>query len=225
MAIIHRFGATVEDLDKPIPSLDPAGFDTVSRSILYRGTFQQLLTEFSLGSTLSGLPQMYCTGPQGGSRSRFGHIWATIGYKGFASENSRKQISSWSVTTRETQLPIDYSRPNGTKYTVYASPPMVPQVVNPKTGTYYRVRLIDRIYGATMQGVTIGSPTSGPSIPTFTGQPPTGGINWETLYDPTLNYPYGWSIRDHQVTSQFTAGEKSLYFWTARFEYVDRYGP
>lgn len=222
------FGTQKESLDKPIPSLDPAGFDTVSHSVLFRGDFTALVNAYTLGSSLEGQGNMYCTGPQGASRSRFGHIWATIGYKGFwGGEGNRKQVSSWTVTTRETEFPITYTKANGAPYTVYVGPPQVASAVNPKTGAYWRVRLIDRVYGATLQGVTVGTPTTAPTIPEFKGSLPSnaGKQDWQNLYDPTVNVPTGWVIRDYQVNSQFTVGNVSLYFWTARFEYVDKYSP
>lgn len=227
MAIRHMAGGTLEYLDEPSPTLDPFGFDEIRLRILYRGGMQSLINEFQLGNQFNGT-DMYCIGPQGASKSRFGHIWAEIAYKGFYDENRRRTLTSYSVTTRETELPRTYTKEGGGTWTTYAAPPMVPSIKNPKTGTFWRVRLIDRVVGATMQGVTIGTPSQPPPLPTIQATIPPGmksNVNWDNLADPTVNYPNGWQVRDFQTNSQFSAGDKALFFWTARFEFVERFSP
>lgn len=226
MAIIHMGGGTVETLKNESPTLDPFGFDDVTTRILFRGDMAGLLAAFPLGGTLSGT-QMYCIGPQGASEARFGHIWADIGYKGFYQTTGKPTLTSHSVTTRETELPRNYTKANGSNWVTYVDTPMVPSKYNPKTGTYWRVRLIDRLVGSTVQGVTVGTPSTPPSPPTMNGPKPLGfnGPDWRNLIDPTVNYPFGWVLRDFQTNSQFAVGNVALYFWTARFEYVDQYAP
>ena len=229
MAIVQSLvgaGNGYKILTADSPTADPAGFDDITRRILFRGTSSELVTTFALGSLLSGSPGMYCIGPQGAAESLpGGHLKATIGYKGFLSPNARPTLHSYTVTTRETTLPIQSKTPTGNDYTSYAGPPWVPSVKNPKTNTYWRLRLIDQLQGVRLSGVSIGVPGTPPPRPPDQGNPPTRTIQWENLNDPLISYPNGWVLRDYQPSSTFAAGQVALYFWTAYFEYVQKFGP
>ena len=229
MAIVQSLvgsGTGYRILAADSPTVDPAGFDDMTRRILFRGTASELVAAFPLGSVLTGSPGMYCIGPQGAAETLPGsHLKATIGYKGFLTPNARPILTSYTVTTRETTLPIQSKTPTGGDYTSYATSPWAPSTKNPKTGTYWRVRLIDHLQGVRLTGVSIGVPGTPPPLPTYQGNIPTSPIKWDNLPDPLVSYPSGWILRDYQPSSTFAAGSVALYFWTAYFEYVSRYGP
>lgn len=83
-------------------SYDPAGFDSASGSILFRGSLTQLQNKFPLGASTgdAALPDapsgavMYCLGPQGNPEVKFGHIWCDVGWRGIAKPRSSAGINT-----------------------------------------------------------------------------------------------------------------------------------
>lgn len=237
MSIIHT---TVSDgqyktLAADCPSFDPAGFDTMVREVLFRGSPAQMKAAFPVGSLLTGYNHMFCCGPQGNPQSlpsigaspflKFQVLW-----KGFLDLASRPDSLSHTMTTRETMLPIVNEKANGTKFTTYAAAAMCPgnNEVNSKTKDYWKVRVLDRISGAKLQGVAYAAKGQLPAIPQNPSlNPPSrlGSINYSTLVDPVINYPVGWTLMTYEIDSQFAMTNGTLCFWTAHYEYRHEYNP
>lgn len=242
MAIIHEnIGNVYSTLGADSPTVDIFGFDDVTRPVIVRGNSADLLKAFPFGEKHPTFEGMYCTGPSGGVTALPGNFTeGTIGWKGFL-YTGRSISETLAISTREVTGPIVSSGSDFAGGTVpwinYVSPPIVPSLLNPETNQYWRFRLIERVRSITQQGVTIGTPDSPPGIPAPPNKvPPPAAlpaenngpdeiIDWSRLQDPTINYPYGWILRDFQVNSQFSLGTVALYYWTARWEYLNRYGP
>jgi len=182
-------GGAARYLSNPAPTMDPAGFDTVSARVFFRGNMAALLAKYPIGATagatgLTGLPsgsQVYCLGPQGQPEVSFGHIEADIAWKGIISTRTLSgefvdtlstgdQVLgvSLGMTTNETNWPQERDG-----VTIYAGAPYSPApgyrtkaVIGPG-GTLiptaylpYRVRIIGRSYTASVRGITIGDRTA-----------------------------------------------------------------
>jgi len=231
MAIVLTNFAETAQTEIDSLTVDPFGFDDITRGVILAGNGPGILSKFPLGSAHPVLKDMYCTGPQSARTLPGGYCEATIAWKGFAT-SSRATSTTYSISTRETTGPIySVNIANETNYS-YAGDPFTPGIINPKTGTYYRFRLIERVKGISQQGVTIGTPGTPPVLPDPPKITAPGflnaqgiGIDWTKLMDPLYTYPYGWVLRDYQVNSQFSVGGIALFFWTARWENIDRIGP
>jgi hypothetical protein len=225
---------TFKLLEADSPTHDPAGFDEIRRVVLFRGTIPQLLATFDLGTTYPSYPKMFCCGPQPGIESRPSSnenpiYKVPILYRGFINETKRPDGQSYTISTRETLLPITGTRANGSEYTAYAAAKMCPQnnILNPKTGSYWRVRVLDRVHGVRIQGVSTSTGGALPPLPTYAGTAPTrdSQLDYQNLLDPTVNYRTGWNLMNYEVNSQFTLGTNVLHFWTAYFQYRFEYDP
>ena len=249
MAIIHDniSGTTTAEGSSPYatmgadsPTVDVFGFDEISRPVLIKGSSDNLLRTFPLGAVHPLYENMYCTGPSGGVTSLPGTFTeGTISWKGFLFK-ARATSETLSISTRESGGPQygTYKDALGedTPYVYYLDTPYVPSKHNPKTGDFWKFRIIDRVRAINQQGVYIGKPTDPPfvpspptNIPPAATMPGTNGadqtIDWSTLMDPTINVNHGWVLRNFQTNSQFSVGDVALYFWTANWEYVDQYSP
>ena len=221
-------------LEADAPTLDPAGFDEIRRVVLFRGKIPEMIAAFPLGSAYPGYSKMFCCGPQPGIESRPSSTETPIYkvpiiWRGFMNETNRPDGQSYTISTRETLLPITGTRANGTDYTAYAAAKMCPgsSILNPKTGSYWRVRVLDRVHGVRIQGVSTSTGSALPPLPTYQGAAPTrdSQLDYQNLLDPTVNYRVGWNLMNYEVNSQFTLGTNVLHFWTAYFQYRFEYDP
>lgn len=205
---------------------DPAGFDTASMEVLFRGTQAQLNAAFALGAL--NMPEsegaaMYCLGSLGATQARFGHIWATIGWKGFK-DGEKAIVKSFTATSRDVDFPLQ----SGNVTVGLASPAGESTYVN---GEFRRARATEIIAGLQQSGVSIGAPDKPPAPVKPTDTVPEwrtafqSKINWNTMPGAMVNDLNGWVLRNFQVTSEFTAGAVCLRFWTAQWEWVQKFSP
>ncbi len=237
---------------KPVPTLDPSSFDTVTAAILFRGTANELLTRFPLGALASATGYLgpagsvlYCMGPQGTPEEKMGHVWAEITWKGFIEPSgitgvvgglttgTHLRSASMDLTTTETTWP------QGDVYlgADFAETPALRPVkvagvtVDTKP---WRVRLIDRVYSLTLTGITAAAAGTWPDPPKPILTDPGSGerINWAGLHpDPLLTYSFdkrksdGWVCRNFKRTSVLAMGSQVLAAWEANYTWEERHGP
>lgn len=219
-------------------------------------------------AALPGAPSgsvFYCIGVQGTPRVEFGTVVAEIGWKGLAVQrnlasqpvsnlsNTDHVISSGlNMTTQEVTFPMER---DGSQ--VYVKRPYCPQprpgeteglrtlgvvangVVIPTALVPWRVRLIGRVYTASIRGITIGdrsiivrAPKCTIPNPHLTDDIPARTFGWEDLPDPLVTWSddtgdkSGWVCRNYQRPGgEYAMGSKILAFWSAEYEWVERYGP
>lgn len=209
---------------------------------------------------------MYCLGPQGQPVRGFGHIWADIGWKGIVtprnlgtnpvnnlSATDHVQSVALNMTTDETLWP--QTRDGNL---IYLGKPYCP---NPRPGETeglrtlavlgpggseiptqivpWRVRLIGRVYTASIRGISIGdrsaiirAPRCTIPDPHLTDDIPAGALSWDDLPDPLVTWSDdtgskdGWLCRSYQRPGgEYPMGNKILAFWSAEYEWIRRYSP
>lgn len=266
-------------LRNPGYAVDPAGFDTCTARILWRGTQADMVAYFSIGGTAAetGLAApagstFYCIGPQGQAEEKFGHVWAEIAWKGVLKKRTQTDLIttlstddqvigiSRSITTREIQYPVQQG-----DYQILAANPaassaerwMRPETVrapSPDDDTSiitrwvpWRIRYVGYVFAMSVKGITIGKkktiqnpPIIAASAPPKYGAPmlnagssTLGSTDWKNTPDPTITLAAGilsatgdgWLCRNYQRTSEYSLGENVLAFWTADYEWIERYGP
>ena len=196
----------------------------------------------------------YCLGPQGRPVRKHGHITAQIEWKGILSSPSagmpvsgltagdHAKSVSLAMTTNETMWPQERDGNVIAAGTPYAPNPPYRIFTLPGPGSLpittgampYRVRLIGRTYSAGIRGITVGTRSAIMRAPRCTILDPTildNAPNWQNFPDPLVTWSKetgtgdGWLCRNYQRSSEYTMGDKVLAFWTADYEWIERYSP
>lgn len=217
---------------RPVPVMDPTGFDTASARVCFRGTAAQLVAAFPVGATAAATDysapagsNLYCMGPQGQSEEKFGHVIAEISWKGYIvnptlaafavtpAAGQHIRTVSMGRTTTESTWPQD--RDGNTVYLggPYSPTPALRSLTvagpaGPITYAYapYRVRLIGRAYTCTVGGIIVGNRAALFKPPVCNIPDPTvgdGTVNWSTVPDPQITYSADNQGRDGWVCRNY----------------------
>jgi hypothetical protein len=221
---------------RPAVDPDPKGWDALAAKVFYRGTQAQFEAVFGNGenppSAVGSYPSLYAVRSKI-ERIEDGHIWADVEWKGFADSGTRDRGYAHALTTRDTMWPQDSG---GVTVYVPASLLKTPfgnasNNLNPNTGQYWRVRLIDQLASLTIRAAVIAPLLNPPAPPAVPAQirPINRPQSFAGLLDPVLNCPRGWVVRNYDpgepVICPRPGGAVGLYLTTTSYEWVPDYGP
>ncbi len=99
----------------------------------------------------------------------------------------------------------------------------------------WRIRRIARTYAMSLKGISMGGRNDILHPPLINGNTPGGGVDWSVYPDPLITvaegnsgtsaaFADGWVCRNYQRQSEYAVGDKVLAFWTADYEWIERYG-
>jgi len=221
--ISYAFKTNLQVLQEMTPQGLPGegGFQSASMKVDFYGDKAAFLALFPDGgsSTTYGGSKMYFSGTLIESQGN-GWIRATVYSEGFWGDEP-PAVLDYHEEVEEIVFPFT----NAGNVTVYYTPPSPKTKINPATGKFWNVKILQSKASGTKKGVVIGVAGT-PLSPVSTASPFTtafarGVAVTEGLPDPMLNYPFGWVRTAFDSSDIKTLGTVVFRSYTEKWSYID----